>query len=117
MWKAASRAVRTPSRAENDVAASPLVFSPSAATGGLPTVVQYNGSSSLASEELLALEAGYRWQTSDYLSFDLATLYNFYDRLVSASTGTSYVTTTNGVPHIVVPLNTNNDGEADVYGF
>lgn len=117
VWTAASRAVRTPSRAENDITASPLVIPPSAATGGLPTVVQYNGRRTLVSEELLALEAGYRWQTSDYLSFDLATFYNFYDRLVSASTGTSYVTTTNGTPHIVVPLNTNNNGEADVYGF
>lgn len=116
VWGAVSRAVRTPSRAENDVSISPTVIPPTSAAG-LPTALRFTGSRATESEELLALEAGYRWQASDTLSFDLAGFYNFYDRLVSASTGQAFVTSRGGVPYVVVPFESNNDGEADVYGF
>lgn len=117
VWAAVSRAVRTPSRAESDVEVSSTVIPPTAATGGLPTVARFVGNRSTVSEELLALEAGHRWQAAENLSFDLSGFYNFYDRLVSASAGTAFVSTSGGIPHVVLPLNTNNDGEADVYGF
>lgn len=114
-WAAVSRAVRTPSRAENDLDIAAIVLPPS--TGGLPTALRFVGDPSVRSEELLAFEAGYRWQALHSLSFDVAGFYNFYDRLVSSTAGTPYVATSDGTSYVVVPLDTANDGEADVYGF
>jgi iron complex outermembrane receptor protein len=78
-WGAISRAVRTPSRAENDVALlvpqSPTVFSLLA------------GSGSFDSEDLLAFEAGYRSRPIDAVSIDLATYYNLYEDLRSLEPG------------------------------
>lgn len=116
VWGAVSRAVRTPSRAERDVEVSSQVVPPSSSPG-LPTEVRLLGSRQMVSEELLSLEAGHRWNASDTVSFDTAVFYNFYDRLLSASQGQAYLGTSGGVPHIVLPLHANNDGEADVYGF
>lgn len=115
-WAAVSRAVRTPSRAENDVDLDLLVVPPST-PGGLPTDVRIVGSRSLVSEELLAFEVGHRWQADDALSFDLAAFFNSYDNLVTAATGAPYFSIAGGTPHIVVPLVANNDDQADVYGF
>jgi len=115
VWTSVSRAVRTPSRAENDLDIAAIVLPPAA--GGLPSAIRFVGDPSVRSEELLALEAGYRWQALHSLSFDISGFYNLYDRLVSSTAGTPFVTTSNGTPYVVVPLNTANDGEADVYGF
>lgn len=98
VWAAVSRAVRTPSRAENDVELVAAIAPPSTSTGGLPTEIRYVGSRSTVSEELLSLEAGHRWQAADNLSFDLAAFYNFYDRLTSASVGQTYFSTAGGTP-------------------
>jgi len=116
VWAGVSRAVRTPSRAENDLDILGIVLPPSSAAG-LPTAIRFVGDRAVRSEELLALEAGYRWQPLDSVSFDLATFYNFYDRLVTSSAGQPYVSTAGGTTHVVLPLNTANDGEADVYGL
>ena len=75
LWAAISRAVRTPSRIDQDffVPATP----PFALAGG-PQFV---------SEELLAYELGYRVRPIDQLSFSLATFYNDYDNLRSLEPG------------------------------
>ena len=114
-WAAVSRAVRTPSRAENELDIAAIVIPPSA--GGLPSVLRFVGDPSVTSEELLSLEAGYRWQADRNLSFDVAAFYNFYDRLVSSTAGTPFVGSSDGTSYVVVPLDTANDDEADVYGF
>lgn len=76
IWASVARAVRTPSRAENDVR---LVNS---VNGGAPsTVNSVFGSSDYKSEELIAYEVGYRVQPHKRLSFDLALFYNDYDDL------------------------------------
>lgn len=116
VWAGVSRAVRTPSRAENDLDILGIVLPPSTAAG-LPTAIRFVGDRAVRSEELLALEAGYRWRPLDSVSFDLATFYNFYDRLVTSTAGQPYVSTSGGTTHVVLPLDTANDGEADVYGF
>jgi iron complex outermembrane receptor protein len=77
IWLAISRAVRTPSRAENDV-----LFN--YGTQGKPpflTVLQLNGSPHFNSEKLLAYEAGYRYQLTPQASIDIAAFYNDYSQL------------------------------------
>lgn len=72
VWGAVSRAVRTPTRIDEDV----IFFGPN----GLHLI---EGSRDFESEELLAWELGYRIQLNPELLLDLATFYNVYDHLRS----------------------------------
>ena len=72
VWAAVSRALRTPSRADNDLFVSgAFTFLPNR---------------DLDPEEVLAYELGYRAQVHDRLAFDLTVFYNDYDRLRSVET-------------------------------
>lgn len=83
-WVGVSRAVRTPSLVEDEmllrlvpVATSPVVIFPR---------VTFN--TGFQSEEIIAYELGYRAQTSENHSLDLAAFYNDYRRLRMAELGT-----------------------------
>jgi iron complex outermembrane receptor protein len=78
LWGAISRAVRTPTRYDEDI-----VFY-TAAGGPL-----LEGSSAFVSEELLAYEVGYRVQPRTGLVLDVATFYNVYDNLRSFEPATA----------------------------
>lgn len=73
VWGAISRAVRTPTRLDEDV-----VFYN--AVTGTPFLI---GNKSFDSEVLVAYELGYRVKATPQLSFDLAGYYNDYDNLRS----------------------------------
>jgi iron complex outermembrane receptor protein len=77
-WLAVSRAVRAPSRAENDV--SLLVPS---STPPPPNFQQLRGDSGFDSEKVLAFELGYRAQPFTRVSFDVAGYYNIFNDLRS----------------------------------
>ncbi|HYO16684.1 MAG TPA: TonB-dependent receptor [Thermoanaerobaculia bacterium] len=70
LWGAISRAVRTPTRIDEDV----RFLLPNGS-------VLIQGSRDFESEDLLAYELGYRYQPASGLSLDLATFYNVYDDL------------------------------------
>lgn len=72
LWGAISRAVRTPTRYDEDI-----VFYTAAGTPLL------EGSNDFVSEELLAYELGYRVQPRTGLAVDVATFYNVYSHLRS----------------------------------
>lgn len=72
LWAAVSRAVRTPSRYDEDV-----VFP------APPLRTQIYGSNSFQPEAVLAYELGYRAQYFTSLTFDVSLFYNDYDRLRS----------------------------------
>jgi iron complex outermembrane recepter protein len=72
LWGAISRAVRTPTRLDEDA-----VF---LAANGQPVL---SGSSEVVSEELLAYELGYRIQPTPDLLVDAAGFYDVYDHLRS----------------------------------
>jgi iron complex outermembrane receptor protein len=78
LWGAVSRAVRSPSRVDEDVRSIGAVFDRPPVT----TVVG-RGSSSFRSEELVAFELGYRAIPHQRVALDIATFYNDYDRLRS----------------------------------
>jgi iron complex outermembrane recepter protein len=77
LWVAVTRAVRTPSRIEEDfrddgfLLASPLVY------------VEIDGNRQLASERLLSYELGYRRLLNSHFYFDIAIFHNYYNDLVS----------------------------------
>jgi len=76
LWLAVSRAVRTPSRVDDDLR---LVLG--VTPGDPPNVLTLNGDRSVDTEELVAFELGYRARPFDSLSIDVAAFFNTYDNL------------------------------------
>jgi len=108
-WLAVSRAVRAPSRAENDVA----LLTPSPA---LPAnFLQLQGDSSFDSEKVLAFELGYRAQPLTSLSFDVAAYYNVYNDVRSLEPGAPILNFP-GPGLVTVPLVAENELDARGYG-
>jgi iron complex outermembrane receptor protein len=83
LWAAVSRAVRTPSRTEEDGRLNISVLPPFAPGNPSPNpgIVSVFGNRDFLSEELIAYELGYRVHPVTELSFDLAVFYNDYDHL------------------------------------
>lgn len=111
LWAAVSRAVRTPSRAEQDVR---INFG--AAPGPPLSQMRLSGNPDFDAEELVAYELGYRWQKEDELSFDVATFYNDYDDLRTEEMGAPFPEMVPAPPHLVIPLQFVNGLEGSSYG-
>jgi iron complex outermembrane receptor protein len=107
-WGAVSRAVRTPSRAEEDVRFNVSAFDP----GGGLFVVSVFGNRDIEAEALIAYEAGFRTQATDRLSLDVALFYNDYRDLVTGETGTPFPEGS----HTVQPIRFDNLAEGHSYG-
>ena len=76
LWASVARAVRTPSRAEDDIR-----LNQPAADSGLSPLISFLGNRGYESESLMAYEAGYRVLPMEKLSLDFAAFYNDYDDL------------------------------------
>lgn len=113
LWLAVSRAVRTPSRAENDIL---LNFG----TLGQPpfvTMMQLNGSSHFNSEKLLAYELGYRHAITPKASIDIAAFYNDYTQLRDLSLDSRLITFHSGIPsYFILPVGLNNKASGHTQG-
>ncbi|HWB42195.1 MAG TPA: TonB-dependent receptor, partial [Gemmatimonadales bacterium] len=96
VWSALSRAVRTPSRIDRDFS---LLAAP-----GVP-IIEAAG---FESEDVLAVELGWRHQPAASLSLSLATFYNEYDDLRSAEPGP---------PPLGLPITLANGVEGNAYGI
>jgi len=92
LWGAVSRAVRTPSQADDDarllidqIMLTPVDLTPFGipATVDLPLIGQITGQRNFKSENEMAYELGYRFFPTSTLSFDLTGYYNHYDDLRS----------------------------------
>ena len=105
-WVAVSRAVSTPSRAEDDIRIN------AAAQPGV--LFSLFGSRDVEAKELTSFELGYRIQTADWINLDFATFYNLYDRQRSIEPGGTVPPPS---PFIVVPFTINNMIEGETYGF
>ena len=118
IWGSVSRAVRTPSRLENDgeVVAGYLPNLPGLNLG-LPLAVQgvFHGNHAFKSEKLIAYEVGYRHQFSTQASVDIAGFVNDYSELRDLSMGAfSFVS---GVPRqVLLSLLGNNKASGLTYG-
>lgn len=117
VWASVSRAVRTPSRAEDDVRINQSTAPPSAATGGLPALATLVGNRGYGNEKTLAYELGYRNQLSSTLSADIAAFYNNYKDLRTIEPGTASLATTPAPLHLSVPFNATNHLRAETYGI
>jgi iron complex outermembrane receptor protein len=108
-WAAVSRAVRAPSRAENDVS----LLVPNAAPP--PNFSQLDGDNGFDAENLLAFELGYRARPLASTSIDVAAYYNVYDDLRSLEPRAALINFP--APGLVtVPLGADNRLDARGYG-
>jgi iron complex outermembrane receptor protein len=114
LWLAVSRAVRTPSRFEEDgrITLSRGIDPMS----GLPITADTRGNTGLESEKLLAYEVGYRAQPSKAVTIDIAAFANIYDDLRSFDPGTPGIELTPPVPHIRIPVDVQNKLRGESYG-
>ena len=110
VWASVSRAVRTPSRAANDIRLT-LEQQP----GAPSTAIVLTGNSLFDSEELWAYELGYRLRPHDRVSLDVAGFFNDYDDLRQFEFGTPFLAT-DPAPHIVAPLIYENNMSGQTYG-
>ncbi len=88
-WASVSRAVRTPSRADQDFRVVSAPVDVSFAPPGV-TFMRIEGSSAVRSEELLAFEIGYRAQPTDRFWWDVAVFYNDYENLTARVPATPF---------------------------
>jgi iron complex outermembrane receptor protein len=76
LWAAVSKAVRTPSRLEDDLFNVPTV-NPDG------SVRLISGDHMQEAEELIAYETGFRFSPGTHIYFDIAAFYNEYDALIT----------------------------------
>jgi iron complex outermembrane receptor protein len=115
VWAAISRAVRTPSRTEEDMRLNAAVIPPSPATAGLPVEVAVLGTRQFRSEDLVAYEAGYRIHPTRSFSADFATFFNSYSNLLSAEPQAPFFELA-PVPHLTAPLVAANKMSGNTHG-
>lgn len=115
VWAAVSRAVRTPSRAEEDARINTVTVPPEI-TGSLPGIVATVGDRGFDSEKLTAYEIGYRTWLGRNFSLDVAAFYNDYDDLFTGVQGTPSLEVEPLPPHLVLPLHFRNLLSDDNYG-
>ena len=118
LWAAASRAVRTPTIAEDDVRLNVQTMPPGAPGNPFPApvLIRLVGDSDLDAEELYALEAGYRVSPTSTLSLDAATFLNIYGRLRTFSAATPGFEAEPLPPHGLVPFVATNAGKGTSHG-
>jgi iron complex outermembrane receptor protein len=80
LWAAVSRALRTPSRTDEDVEAIAAVV-----PGPATVAIASRGSHNMESEILVAYELGFRMIPHERVSIDIAGFYQDYDRLRTVS--------------------------------
>lgn len=108
IWAAASRAVRTPSRVEDDGRAT---FPPVVPPGLFPV---FKGSRDFESEDVVAYEAGYREQITKQLAVDVTGFFNDYNDILGVTRETPTFEPPEG---LILPTLINNSGNAQSYGF
>lgn len=116
-WASISRAVRTPSRVDQD---GRIVSAPVAVSFAPPppavTFMRLDGSRAVESEQLLAFEIGARAQPTDDFWWDVAVFYNRYDDLVTREFATPFPPPPANPPAFW-PLVATNAMRGETYGF
>ena len=112
-WAAISHVVRTPDRIEDSSRVNLSAFR----VNDIPTMVAFFGSDRVDSENLTALEAGYRFRPNEKLFFDITGFLNFYDNLLTAEIQTPFFETTPPPSHLVSPVLADNKLSGETFGI
>jgi iron complex outermembrane receptor protein len=111
-WAAVTRAVRTPSRLDQDLQLTLLLQQAN------PTIyLRVLGSKNFSSEQLLGTEFGYRTLTAKKLYVDLAVFQNAYNDLYGYGQGTIFAENSPPPTHVVFQLPLANALKGDTTGF
>ncbi|MEX2137788.1 MAG: TonB-dependent receptor [Pirellulales bacterium] len=105
-WASVSRAVRTPSRAEDDLRLRVPLRRPE------PSALGIFGDRGVESEDVLAFQVGARQQPTDEFFWDATAFYNHYEDVIGLAPGAPIFG-----PLPVFPLFFANNRTADSYGF
>jgi len=110
LWGSISRAVRTPSRFDDDVRLTLASLSP------VPPAITLAvfGNRDVESENLLAYEIGYRAQPTDEFSWDASLFYNTYTDLTDFLAGTPIFQPL--PPTLIIPRSVTNGVDGETYG-
>lgn len=111
-WLAVSRAVRTPSRATDDMRLNYV----SGEQAGLPFIVAFQGNNQYESEDLMAYELGYRGKIKENLVFDIATFVNHYENLQTLEPRSPLIESRLDLPNILLPRAFDNNASANAHG-
>ena len=111
-WASVSRAVRTPSRGDQNIQYRFKSVSPSDTGLPIPLRLEIDGSSNFRSETVVAYELGYRTQPLQHLTLDLSLFFNQYDHLRVRQEGLQGLEASNAV--LQYPLS--NDMHGHTYG-
>ena len=112
VWTAISRAVRTPSRANEDMRLNYVIYSVPFPPPPTTYVRSVSGYQDFESEELLAYEFGYRFLPTDRFFIDIAVFYNVYDNLKTNESKNRF--SENG--YLVIPSQMENRMDGETYG-
>ncbi len=118
IWLAVSRAVRIPSRAENDIQLNTRTINSIpgfSALSSFPVLAQLIGSSNFNSEKLIAYEMGYRHHFSPQASTDISVFYNDYSQLRDLSAGFPLFHASSP-PYLIIPVGLTNKASGQTYG-
>ena len=113
VWGSISRAVRSPSRVDDDMR---LNFAAFPGPMGSVRMMSLFGNRDFKSEELIAYELGYRIRPTKNLSLNLTTFYNVYDQLQTHEPGVPFFEGSPPPPHMVIPLRIANKMDGESYG-
>jgi iron complex outermembrane receptor protein len=111
IWGAVTRAVRTPSRVEEDLQLTALFMS------NPLTFFRIVGDRKFSSENLIGYEVGYRSLVKPKFYLDIATFYNNYGHLLSIEPGTPFSESSPPPAHVVVPFLFRNGLFGNTSGF
>jgi iron complex outermembrane receptor protein len=111
VWAAVTRAVRTPSRVEEDLQLTALI------TPNPLTFVRVIGDRGFSTEHLLGYEVGYRSLIKPKFNLDIAAFYNNYDHLLSIEPGAPFSESSPPPAHVVVPFFFGNGLMGNTAGF
>ena len=113
IWVSAARAIVQTSRIEANLLVDLAVFP---IPGGGFGVAQTQGNPNSVAQQLYDFEVGYRIQVNKQFSLDIATFSNSFRNQAGVVAGTSYFTTDEGPPHVVLPLVFQYGANAQTYG-
>lgn len=114
VWVAVSRAVRVPTRSENDFRIN-FLATPGRDQFSPPALFSLFGNRSLVTEKIYAAEIGYRTLLTNTLSFDTAGFFNYYDDLIGSRPSVGFESAP-FPPHLLISNLVSNNQAATAYG-
>lgn len=110
LWVTASRAVRTPSRVEQDLTLTVLLDPPA------PTQARLVGDTGFRPERVFTVQLGHRFQPLASLALDTVVFHDTHSALLSVEPAAPFTEATPPPPHLVVPFRIRNGTEGPSYG-